>query len=124
MKIVKRALILYVAAVIALMAQIYSQNDPQAGSWHNIALYLMPAAVLLIGLVLGWFGFMIIQHSKWIQSFYLFGLNISFILFLATLGVARFQVWQNNRRYGYDYQAQEMLENADERGSRYIADGF
>jgi hypothetical protein len=123
MKIVKRALILYAAAVIALMAHLYSY-DPLPGTWHNIALYPIPAAFLLIGLVLGWFGFMIIQHSKWIRSFYLFGLNISFILFLATLGVVRFHIWQNNRRYGYDYQAQEMLEDADERGSRYIADGF
>jgi len=124
MKIVKRALILYVVAVTALVAYIYSLSDPPTELLTGAFIYLIPAVVLLIGFVLGWFGFMIIQHSKWVRSFYLCGMNVCLILFLAALGVLRCHVWQNNRRYGYDPGAQEILENADERGSRYVADGF
>jgi hypothetical protein len=124
MKIAKRAIIFYVAGVLAMVVYIYSLNDPPTELLAGPFIYLIPAVALLIGLVIGWFGLMIIQHSKWIRSFYLCGLNVCFILFLAALGVLRCHVWENNRRYGYDPASQEILENADERGSRYVADGF
>ncbi len=124
MKIARRALILYIAGMIALAGHLLLLSSHPTNLFTDIIFYLAPAAVLPVGLVLGWFGFMIIQYSKWIRSFYLLGLNISFILFLITLGFFQIQATLKDRRYGYDLSSRYMLELADENGRRYIVNGF
>ena len=124
MNIARRALILYIAAIIVLVAHVFLLRDSPTGLFKEVGFYLIPAGVLLIGLVIGWFGFMIVQYSKWIRSFYIFGLNLSFSLLVATLGFFHVQAWLNDRRYGYDRDGRDMLERSDENGKKYVADGF
>ena len=124
MKIAKRALILYIAGIIALAGHLLLLSSSPTNLFTEVIFYLVPAAVLLVGLVLGWFGFMIIQYSKWVRSFYLLGLNLSFTLFLTALGYFQIQDTMKVRRYGYDPSTQFMLKRADENGRRYVADGF
>jgi hypothetical protein len=124
MTIARRALILYIAGIIVLVAHVFLFRNPPTGLFKEVFFYLLPVGVLLVGLVIGWFAFMIIQHAKWIRSFYIFGLNLSFTLFVATLGFFHIQAWLKDRRYGYDPAGREMLENDDENGKRYVADGF
>src|SRR5450631_2815519 len=122
--VARRALILYIAGIIVLMVHVFLFRNSPIGLFKEIGFYLIPVGVLLIGLVIGWFGSMIIQYSKWIGSFYIFGLNLSFLLFVAGLGFFHVQVWLKDRRYGYDPGGREMLERDDEEGKHYVADGF
>jgi len=124
MKPAKRAGVLYVFGLVALVAHIYLFTDPPTEVFRTVWFYLAPAGVLLMGLVIGWFGYMIIQHVKWIRSFYLFGLNLSFILFLLGLGYIHMSNWRDAQRYGYDVNGRIMLEKAEEEGNKEIVDGF
>lgn len=122
MRIVKHASILYFAGLIILWAFIYVNANTQP--LDNLFFYLIPAAVLLIGLLLGWFGYMIIQYVRWIRSFYIFGMNVSFATGLLVLVAIRYQGWKDHQRYGYHSNGRSMLESADENGWRFIATGF
>jgi hypothetical protein len=124
MKIAKRALILYIAGLMALAGHLLLLSSPPTNLFTEIIFYLAPAAVLFVGLVLGWFGFMTIQYSKRVRSFYLLGLNLSFTFFLIVLGFFQIQARLNDRRYGYDPSGRDMLERADEDGRRYVVNGF
>jgi hypothetical protein len=124
MKIAKRALTLYIVQILIMVALIFLNWKPQTYLLADYLFYLVPAAVLILGLLIGWFGYMIVQHSKWIRSFYLFGLNLSFVLFLAALVFFRFRTWQEHNRYGYDPTARSMLETDEEEGRPYAASGF
>ncbi len=124
MKIARRALTLYIAGMLVLTGQVFLWRDPPTYLFAAIPFYFLPAALLLLGLLVGWLGHMIVQHSKWIRSFYLFGLNLGFTVLLAILAVVHFQAWQEDRRYGYDILGSAMLRRADEDGSRYVATGF
>jgi hypothetical protein len=124
MNIARRALILYVAGILALAVYFLLFRNPMTALFKEAFFYLLPLTILLIGLVIGWFGTMIIQYSKWIRSFYIFGLNLSFILFLALLGYIHIQNWLKDRRYGYDSTGRDMLQDNDKAGKRYVANGF
>jgi len=124
MKLAKRVGVLYVLALIALVAHIYLLTDPPTELFTTVWFYLAPAGVLLVGLVIGWFGYMIIQHVKWIRSFYLFGLNLSFALFLMGLSYIHLDNWREAQRYGYDVNGRIILEKAEEEGNKEIVDGF
>jgi len=124
MKIAKRALILYVAGLIAMAIHFYLFGEVLDLFPKDLVFFLFPALMLLIGLVLGWFGVMIIQHAKWIRSFYLAGLNLSFILLLGILCYTHYIHWQHARRYGYDREGISLLEDMEGDGNREIVDGF
>jgi ethanolamine transporter EutH len=93
MKIIKRAAILYVAILIAFAVNVYLWGNSISLLFSDLLSYLIPLGILAIGLVLGWFGKMIIQYSRWISSFYIFGLNLSFVLLLAVFGFYHFRAW-------------------------------
>jgi hypothetical protein len=124
MKIAKRVLILYVAGFIAMAVHFYLFGEEPDLVPKDLAFFLFPAIVLLMGLLLGWFGFMIIQHSKWIRSFYLAGLNFSFVLLLGFLMYTHFVHWHHAKRYGYDREGISLLEDGEGDGHKEIVDGF
>lgn len=62
--------------------------------------YVVPFVIVLAGLILGWFGTMIIQYSRWIRSFYLAGLNASLILLAVVLLSFHISAWW---QYWYAY---------------------
>ncbi len=124
MKIVKRALFYFILEISILLLQAYSVGITLSRAISDRIYYLLPVFVILIGLILGLFSYLFIQYSKRIKSFYLFGLNVSFILFALFLCFFRFQTWRENKRYGYNYESKSMLKTTDAEGSRYIATGF
>lgn len=124
MRIAKRALILYLAGIAILTARIFLLASPPTDLFREPIFYIVPAAILLIGLVLGWFGLMIIQYSKWVRSWYVAGMNLSFMLFLGALVANQVSNWQEQLRYGYNIDSISLVHKADDEGYKEIVDGF
>ncbi len=124
MQIAKRVLVLYFLGILAIYLHLLLQGQWPIHVSDALFFNFIPVAVLIAGLLIGWFGAMIIQYSKRVKSFYLFGLNLSFAIFLIVLGYFQIQAIREDRRYGYDRSARTMLEFADENGYQYVADGF
>jgi hypothetical protein len=124
MQIAKRVLILYFLGILAIYLHLLLQGQLPTHVSDALLFNFIPVVVLIAGLVIGWFGAMIIQYSKWVNSFYLFGLNLSFAIFLIALGYFQIRERREDRRYGYNRSARTMLELADENGYQYVADGF
>jgi hypothetical protein len=79
MKIAKRCAIVYLTTFLAVLVSQLFQNTTVKACLSKWVLYVFPIVVIAFGLILGWFGLMIIQYSKWIKSFYLAGLNLAMI---------------------------------------------
>lgn len=121
MKIAKRCLIVYMITFFALLLS--------SGLWNNSAreyltawiFYIFPLFVVAAGLVLGWLGLMIIQHSRWIKSFYLSGLNLCAIAIIVIFpGQSLYRAWYLTSHPGarYNFDDHGGLKGSD------LANGF
>lgn len=94
MKILKRSLLLLLASWLLLFVNAISWDNSPGEVLTDWPYYILPFIVVLAGLLLGWFGVMIIQYSKWIRSFYLFGLNASGITLIVLLLWTHVEHWK------------------------------
>jgi hypothetical protein len=82
MKIAKRSLLVYLTVFLALFVNILLWKNPAKEYLTDWMSYVFPLFVIAAGLLLGWFGLMIIQQLRWVRSFYLLGLNFCGIVVL------------------------------------------
>jgi hypothetical protein len=82
MKIVNRSLLVYLTVFLTLFFNILLWKNPAKEYLTDWMSYVFPLFVIATGLLLGWLGFMIIQHLSWVRSFYLLGLNLCGTAFL------------------------------------------
>lgn len=93
MNILRRSLLILFTTWLLMFAGYISWNNPPWGFFKTRQFYIFPFAFVGAGLILGWLGVMIIQHSKWIRSFYLLGLNASAIVLAVLILWMHAQVW-------------------------------
>lgn len=110
MKIVKRCLLVYLTTFLALFVSHLLWNNPAKEYLTDWPFYVLPLLVIVAGLILGWFGFMIIQHLRWVKSFYLLGLNLcgiaDLVFVLIVHGQSLYRAWyltsHPSARYNFD----------------------
>jgi hypothetical protein len=93
MKILRRCLLILLATWLLMFANHLSWQYPPLDYFKNWLFYIFPFFVVAVGLIQGWFGVMIIQHSRWIKSFYLFGLNTAGLALIILLLWAHARIW-------------------------------
>jgi len=124
MRIFRRAIFYFILVLAVMLLQAYSMGVGPIEALTGGYFYIIPTGVILAGLLLGLFSYLFIQYSKRIKSFFLFGLNMGFLLFILLLVFLWIQNWRAHRRYGYGSPGWSILKDADERGFRYVATGF
>jgi len=82
MTILKRALLLALVAYLVIFLDRLTWYFSAREYFRTWQFYLDPFIVVAAGLILGWLCAMIIQHSRWIKSFYLLGLNTAGIVLI------------------------------------------
>jgi hypothetical protein len=125
MKIYQRAILFFILEFILVKFAFYYSAD---SSWtfmnSRFPLIIYPTVAILLGLFLGLFFFLVIQHSKRIKSFYAIGLNISAGLFMIGICLSLLHSRNYNKRHGYNLQNHNMLSDLEEWHREFAATGF
>ena len=93
MTIFKRSLFLALTTYLVVFIDRLTWYFSARQYFRTWQFYVVPFALVAAGLILGWLSAMIIQHSKWIKSFYLLGLNTTGIALVILVLYRDVQPW-------------------------------